>query len=183
MERKIYLSVTGRNEGGKLVPFLGEVRVGHESVTVFGEAAGLEDKLRAALVAIHLANALGIAEFDIPAILEDCAYDKSSAEAMMRPFEGYCPADDERIKTAHAFFTSIRSTGNRRHLLRDVSKTDRPCDEDEASRSGRRIAETIRSRLRSCTRCSLPLMTRNANSASRMVPSVSYERSPGQRMR
>ena len=103
MERKIYLSVTGRNEGGKLVPFLGEVRVGHESVTVFGEAAGLDDK--------------------------------SSAEAMMRPFEGYCPADDEKIKTAHAFFTSIRSTGNRRHLLRDVSKTDRPCDEDEASRS------------------------------------------------
>lgn len=135
MTNEIYFSVSGRKEGGKLVPFLGEVRVGHESVTVFGEAAGLEDKLRAALVAIHLANALGIAEFDIPAILEDCAYDKSSAEAMMRPFEGYCPADDEKIKTAHAFFTSIRSTGNRRHLLRDVSKTDRPCDEDEASRS------------------------------------------------
>lgn len=141
MQREIYFSVTGRNEGDKLVPFFGEVRVGHESVTVFGEAAGLEDKLRAALAAIHLANALGIAEFDIPAILEDCAYDKSSAEAMMRPFEGYRPADDERIKTAHALFTSIRSTGNCRHLLRDVSKTDRPCDEDEASRSEDPAAE------------------------------------------
>lgn len=138
MTDEIYFSVTGRNEGGKLVPFLGEVRVGHESVTVFGEAAGLEDKLRAALVAIHLANALGIAEFDIPAILEDCAYDKSSAEAMMRPFEGYCPADDERIKTAHAFFedpTSTRSTGSCKRLLQVEPKTDRPCDEDEASRS------------------------------------------------
>lgn len=135
MTNEIYFSVSGRNEGDKLVPFFGEVRVGHESVTVFGEAEGLDNKLRAVLAAMHLANALGIAEFDIPAILEDCAYDKSSAEAMMRPFEGYCPADDEKIKTAHAFFTSIRSTGNRRHLLRDVSKTDRPCDEDEASRS------------------------------------------------
>lgn len=135
MTNEIYFSVTGRNEGGKLVPFFGEVRVGHESVAVFGEADELDNKLRAVLAAMHLANAIGIAEFDIPAILEDCAYDKSSAEAMMRPFEGYCPADDEKIKTAHAFFTSIRSTGNRRHLLRDVSKTDRPCDEDEASRS------------------------------------------------
>ena len=135
MERKIYLSVTGRNEGGKLVPFLGEVRVGHESVAVFGEVDELDNKLRAVLAAMHLANAIGIAEFDIPAILEACAHDKSSAKGILRPFEYYRPTADEKIKTAHAFFTSIRSTGNRRHLLRDVSKTDRPCDEDEASRS------------------------------------------------
>lgn len=31
MQREIYFSVTGRNEGDKLVPFFGEVRVGHES--------------------------------------------------------------------------------------------------------------------------------------------------------
>lgn len=139
MERKIYLSVTGRNEGGKLVPFLGEVRVGHESVTVFGEAAGLEDKLRAALVAIHLANALGIAEFDIPAILEDCAYDKSSAEAMMRPFEGYCPADDERIKTAQASFldpTPDRMKGIPQRLRQGGATSGYPCGEVESCRQG-----------------------------------------------
>lgn len=139
MERKIYLSVTGRNEGGKLVPFLGEVRVGHESVTVFGEAAGLEDKLRAALVAIHLANALGIAEFDIPAILEDCAYDKSSAEAMMRPFEGYCPADDERIKTAQASFldpTPDRMKGIPQRLRQGGATSGSPCGEVESCRQG-----------------------------------------------
>lgn len=139
MERKIYLSVTGRNEGGKLVPFLGEVRVGHESVTVFGEAAGLEDKLRAALVAIHLANALGIAEFDIPAILEDCAYDKSSAEAMMRPFEGYCPADDERIKTAQASFldpTPDRMKGIPQRLRQGGATSGSPCGEAESCRQG-----------------------------------------------
>lgn len=135
MTNEIYFSVTGRNEGGKLVPFLGEVRVGHESVAVFGEVEELDNKLRAVLAAMHLANAIGIAEFDIPAILEACAHDKSSAKGILRPFEYYRPTADERIKTAHAFFTSIRSTGNRRHLLRDVSKTDRPCDEDEASRS------------------------------------------------
>ena len=72
MQREIYFSVTGRNEGDKLVPFFGEVRVGHESVTVFGEAEGLDNKLRAVLAAMHLANALGIAAFDIPAILEAC---------------------------------------------------------------------------------------------------------------
>lgn len=135
MTNEIYFSVTGRNEGGKLVPFLGEVRVGHESVAVFGEVDELDNKLRAVLAAMHLANAIGIAEFDIPAILEACAHDKSSAKGILRPFEYYRPTADEKIKTAHAFFTSIRSTGNRRHLLRDVSKTDRPCDEDEASRS------------------------------------------------
>lgn len=139
MTDEIYFSVTGRNEGGKLVPFLGEVRVGHESVTVFGEAAGLEDKLRAALVAIHLANALGIAEFDIPAILEDCAYDKSSAEAMMRPFEGYCPADDERIKTAQASFldpTPDRMKGIPQRLRQGGATSGSPCGEVESCRQG-----------------------------------------------
>lgn len=139
MERQIYFSVTGRNEGGKLVPFLGEVRVGHESVAVFGEVVGLEDKLRAALAAIHLANALGIAEFDIPAILEDCAYDKSSAKAMMRPFEGYRPADDERIKTACARFldpTPTRMREIQRHLRRGDATSGSPCDEGESLRSG-----------------------------------------------
>lgn len=144
MERKIYLSVTGRNEGGKLVPFLGEVRVGHESVAVFGEADELDNKLRAVLAAMHLANAIGIAEFDIPAILEACAHDKSSAKGILRPFEYYRPTADERIKTAHAFFedpTSTRSTGSCKRLLQVEPKTDRPCDEDEASRSEDPTAE------------------------------------------
>lgn len=144
MTDEIYFSVTGRNEGGKLVPFFGEVRVGHESVTVFGEAEGLDNKLRAVLAAMHLANALGIAAFDIPAILEACVGDKSSAEGMLRPFEYYRPTADERIKTAHAFFedaTSTRSSEIRRRPLPGEPKTDRPCGVDEASRSEDPAAE------------------------------------------
>lgn len=144
MQREIYFSVTGRNEGDKLVPFFGEVRVGHESVAVFGEADELDNKLRAVLAAMHLANAIGIAEFDIPAILEACAHDKSSAKGILRPFEYYRPTADERIKTAHAFFedaTSTRSSEIRRRPLPGEPKTDRPCGVDEASRSEDPAAE------------------------------------------
>lgn len=144
MENEIYFSVTGRNEGDKLVPFFGEVRVGHESVAVFGKAEELDNKLRAVLAAIHLANAIGIAEFDIPAILEACAHDKSSAKGILRPFEYYRPTADERIKTAHAFFedaTSTRSSGIRRHPLPGEPKTDRPCGVAEPSRQEDRDGE------------------------------------------
>lgn len=135
MTNEIYFSVTGRNEDGKLIPFFGEVRVGHESVTVFGEAEGLDDKLRAVLAAMHLANAMGIAEFNVKSIIEDCDDDRVSAEAMLRPFEDYRPADREKIKTAHAFFedpTSTQSTGSCKRLRQVEPKTDLQCNEAES---------------------------------------------------
>lgn len=139
MTDEIYFSVTGRNEGGKLVPFFGEVRVGHESVTVFGEAEGLDNKLRAVLAAMHLANALGIAAFDIPAILEACVGDKSSAEGMLRPFEDYRPPADERIKTAQASFldpTPDRMKGIPQRLRQGGATSGSPCGEVESCRQG-----------------------------------------------
>ena len=128
MTNEIYFSVTGRNEDGKLIPFFGEVRVGHESVTVFGEAEGLGDKLRAVLAAMHLANAMGIAEFNIKSIIEECDDDRVSAEAMLRPFEDYRPADREKIKTAHASFykpTPEENSEMQDDLRRFAAKVDR----------------------------------------------------------
>lgn len=128
MTNEIFFDVTGRTEDGKLIPFFGEVRVGHESVTVFGEAEGLEDKLRAVLAAMHLANAMGIAEFNIKSIIDECADDKGSAEAMLRPFEGYRPADGEKLKTARASFykpTPEENSEMQGDLRRFAAKVDR----------------------------------------------------------
>ena len=134
MADEIYFSVTGRNEGKKLVPFFGSVRVGNAYVAVYEDGSELENQLRCILGAMHMANACGFARFDIPEIVQAWKNDRASAGAVLRALKEFRPADGAKTETFASRFINpmpIRTEGSREHLRRVDATSGHPsCEVD-----------------------------------------------------
>ena len=136
---EIVYRVVGLSDGTKLVPAHCELKVGKAIFTTFDcDVSSLKDQLRCTLAAMHLANAAGWAEFDVPGIVNELIqnHDRSYAKAVMRSFERQKPENEAReIRAMFGDPTPEEAVELRKALRRTAKNLGHTCFEDEEHRS------------------------------------------------
>ncbi len=139
MMNEIVYRVVGLSDGTKLVPAHCELKVGKAIFTTFDcDVSSLKDQLRCTLAAMHLANAAGWAEFDVPGIVNELIqnHDRSYAKAVMRSFERQKPENEAReIRAMFGDPTPEEAVELRKALRRTAKNLGHTCFEDEEHRS------------------------------------------------
>lgn len=139
MMSEIVYRVVGLSDGTKLVPAHCELKVGKAIFTTFDcDVSSLKDQLRCTLAAMHLANAAGWAEFDVPGIVNELSqnHDRSYAKAVMRSFERQKPENEAReIRAMFGDPTPEEAVELRKALRRTAKNLGHTCFEDEEHRS------------------------------------------------
>lgn len=139
MINEIVYRVVGLSDGTKLVPAHCELKVGKAIFTTFDcDVSSLKDQLRCTLAAMHLANAAGWAEFDVPGIVNELIqnHDRSYAKAVMRSFERQKPENEAKeIRALFGDPTPEEAAELREALRRTAKNFGHTCFEGEELRS------------------------------------------------